>query len=1570
MVTIIHLSDLHFVRDAASFHMRKILLAEVEKAVRDRGPGEKLLIITGDFHNYLTEGYEDAIDFLNQLIDKMDIDRTQDVFVVPGNHDIGNDKDMEKCFPGDKWKMRRDSSCKTLREDWNNPKSRKISADYLEWRMESYQPYCNFVKELGIYPSDKDTYYPATVHVRNWRGKLNILHLNTTLVADGGNKDNQLADVTTASDPETWKGLKTEEIPALAIGHNHFYDLEKAQQTSLEGSYLDYNVSAYLCGDTHLVSIDASDQIIPLDGRITPERLVIPNIVCAKGMMDLSDSYSDFGYYIHEWDEETDKVKLLFHRWKKEFKTKTVLEGDDQGYRMRRTPKTAKGPAPEKTPKDPDAELKDYLKAVLESDREGHPSFAFMNAEDESGKKVGMPEIDIKCHTSDGTGSVSVSSAIQASWRKPGNHSIVITGDGGSGKTVSLFNTSIGLWSHYGIPAVYIPLYRLVTGEGKCLSVSDYLKDRFTAKWNDIEQLSERKWKRIPSMMLLLDGFNEIPGEKRRIVLGQINEWSKTHPGTQLIAVSRPMDGLNLEKELAKSPVSIELEGLDEKTIRAYLKKVGRQAPKKDSPIWSELAYPHFLMLYIKTNALYGKKNVGYPLRPRTMKSGGALMWNFLQRELLRQDNEGWVLRCAIACEYILPYLAYQMTKKYSFIVSLDQALEWINEAIDELRNPFGKLPVHLHQLANAYKRMHSSQFSIDKLPDVNWGDVVLQETGLLISKQQNGITDQEENIEYSFVHQHFRDCLAALHLVNHAEMIDNQLPDVWDRPQDNNTLDYISELIELDAFQSIWDTNRNTRPTNNVITATLLEILARKKQKELLEKPLPLNFSGMDLRDLSLAKYLGKEENLGLFEDPKLTVNTKMNLQTFVKPGHRGRVVALAETPDGLLISGSWDSTIKIWDSTTGACLRVLKGHKKEVTCLALMQNGCIVSGSLDKTLRIWDPATGECLHVLKGHRAIIDCVAILQDGCVVSGSYDKTLRIWDPATGDCLYVLKGHENVVTCLAVLPNGNIVSGSRDHTLRIWNPSMGECSHIITGHKDDITCLVVLQNRYIASGSRDKTIRIWDCVTGECRHVLNGHTEGIRILAILPNGLIVSGAWDSSIGVWDPQRGKCLSIYRSSEFGDGYMAVLRDGRIVLDTSDGELRIVDFLAYEWMEIPNAHDGMITCLFLLQDGRIVSGSWDYSMQIWDSATGECLQVINGNECDIRCLALLTDERIVSGSDDKTIRIWNSKTGKCEQTFKGYPYPITRLELLKDGHIAGASSDGTFRIWDASTGECLKEYGERADRLAQLPDGRIVIASDDKLLIHDSKTGQCLKKLKGHNRKITCLSVLNNECIVSGSWDETLRVWNPITGACLQILDGHHGFITCISVLTKERIVSGSDDGTIQIWNYKNGKCLRNLTGHKKGITCLAVLQNGRIVSGSEDCTLRIWNPSGTCWRALIGHESFITCLAILEDGRIVSGSEDQTLRIWDSTTGECLHILRGHENKVTCVAIMEDGKIVSGATDGTLRIWDTTTGENKKTIWLLESNIDWGKMDFSRAAISQEIKEALWNNGAIVK
>jgi hypothetical protein len=172
------------------------------------------------------------------------------------------------------------------------------------------------------------------------------------------------------------------------------------------------------------------------------------------------------------------------------------------------------------------------------------------------------------------------------------------------------------------------------------------------------------------------------------------------------------------------------------------------------------------------------------------------------------------------------------------------------------------------------------------------------------------------------------------------------------------------------------------------------------------------------------------------------------------------------------------------------------LEGHFREVVAIAFSPDGHLVlSGSHDGTLRLWDVASEQAVHVLEGHRSEVNACAFSPDGhLAVSGSADKTLRLWDVTSGQTLGMLQGHTDGVNACAFSPDGRtVLSASRDTTLRLWDVSSGQTLNVLEGHTDGVSaCAFSPDGRFAVSfasaitagiTAMDRTLRLWEMVSG-------------------------------------------------------------------------------------------------------------------------------------------------------------------------------------------------------------------------------------------------------------------------------------------------------------------------------------------------------------------------------------------------------------------------------------------------------------------------------------------------------
>ncbi|KAI8925381.1 WD40-repeat-containing domain protein [Entophlyctis helioformis] len=172
--------------------------------------------------------------------------------------------------------------------------------------------------------------------------------------------------------------------------------------------------------------------------------------------------------------------------------------------------------------------------------------------------------------------------------------------------------------------------------------------------------------------------------------------------------------------------------------------------------------------------------------------------------------------------------------------------------------------------------------------------------------------------------------------------------------------------------------------------------------------------------------------------EDDELDLSTNPYFM-HVLTGHSNSVRAVAGHGN-VLVSGSYDCTVRVWNIMSGECIHVFRGHREKVYTVGYSHElRRAVSGSMDASVKVWCTRTGVALFNLEGHTSLVGLLE-LSSQYIVSAAADATLRIWSPVTGACLSSLTGHAAAITCLHHDPKTNrIVSGS-DGGIKIWELS--------------------------------------------------------------------------------------------------------------------------------------------------------------------------------------------------------------------------------------------------------------------------------------------------------------------------------------------------------------------------------------------------------------------------------------------------------------------------------------------------------------------------------------------------
>jgi WD40 repeat protein len=277
---------------------------------------------------------------------------------------------------------------------------------------------------------------------------------------------------------------------------------------------------------------------------------------------------------------------------------------------------------------------------------------------------------------------------------------------------------------------------------------------------------------------------------------------------------------------------------------------------------------------------------------------------------------------------------------------------------------------------------------------------------------------------------------------------------------------------------------------------------------------------------------------------------------------GHKGAVRCMQFNGD-LLITGSADKTIKMWNLYDGRCTQTLH-DTKWVRCLRFdVPSATLVTTSMDSTqAKLWSLSTNTITHVLDVTRGWITSLQ-LSVPRLITGSLDGKIRVWDASTGSnqpCHTINSGHDSLRNiCLL---DDLVMSAGIERNLQLWDlrtptaakpsvtvesaPHGNYCvqfstrSHtvcsgsngviaiadlrapsapptLLRGHTDAVSCLQ-FSGKKLVTGSMDHTIRVWDLTTQLCANTLHGHESWVWDLQFDPDK-IVTASGDKAVKVW-------------------------------------------------------------------------------------------------------------------------------------------------------------------------------------------------------------------------------------------------------------------------------------------------------------------------------------------------------------------------------------------------------------------------------------------------------------------
>ncbi|PHT87692.1 hypothetical protein T459_09798 [Capsicum annuum] len=603
----------------------------------------------------------------------------------------------------------------------------------------------------------------------------------------------------------------------------------------------------------------------------------------------------------------------------------------------------------------------------------------------------------------------------------------------------------------------------------------------------------------------------------------------------------------------------------------------------------------------------------------------------------------------------------------------------------------------------------------------------------------------------------------------------------------------------------------------------------------------------------------------------------------------------------------------------------------------------------------------------------------AVASDESFLACACNDTIKIVDLSNASIKSTIEGDSEPVTALALSPDNNFLfSASHSRQIRVWDLDTLKCIRSWKGHEGPVMGMVCdASGGLLATAGADRKVRVWDIDGGFCTHYFKGHKGVVTSIMFHPDPnrlLLLSGGDDGSVRIWDLRRKKCLSTLEKHQSAITSMAISEDGWTLLSAGRDKACSLTylflplfFLAGQVLNLWNLHDyGCMTTIPMFESLEavcIIGPESPFAASLASSTYPQTKK-----RSDVPSINFITV------GERGLVRIWSADRALClfeqkasditvscddEDSKRGF---TSALIMPTSQELLCVTADQQFFLYYPEESEgslnlvLRKRFVGHNEEIADMKflgaeeQFLAVSTSVEQVRVYDLTSMSCSYVLAGHTDVVlcldTCVSSSGRTLIVTGSKDNTVRLWDCQSKACVGVGIGHMGAVGAVAFSKKQRsfFVSGSSDRTLKVWNLdavsdNNEESLTLKTkavvaAHDKDINSLAVSPNDSLVcSGSQDRTACIWRlPDLVSVVVLKGHKRGIWSVEFSPvDQCVMTASGDKTIKIWAISDGSCLRTFEGHTTSVLRASFLTRGtQFVSCGADGLVKLWTVKTDE----------------------------------------
>jgi WD40 repeat protein/serine/threonine protein kinase len=544
------------------------------------------------------------------------------------------------------------------------------------------------------------------------------------------------------------------------------------------------------------------------------------------------------------------------------------------------------------------------------------------------------------------------------------------------------------------------------------------------------------------------------------------------------------------------------------------------------------------------------------------------------------------------------------------------------------------------------------------------------------------------------------------------------------------------------------------------------------------------------------------------------------------------------------------------LWAQCRSAELFTVGTHEKEIYRVAFLPDGRLVCGDFDKTVKIWDPKTKTTLASAHPGGSTSD-LEISPDGSVIAAAYWAADFAFLDATNLMKKGSARFRKKVYHLAFSPRDKVFATAGPDHVALWSFTLPSPSLVWTQAFSNVTGLAFAPDGdTFAFATKDQRIFVYDATTRTMRKTMAARGEPSDVVFNPDGSLLAVSHWNGAVGIYNPATGAEIALLTNHTTWVASLAFSRaDPILATSSADQRIRLWDTRTWKQTMSLEGHLSLVDCVAVSPDGGwLASGSKDRSVRIWDLKTSALPESRNLADVSRGFAVSPKAEFLAVVNGDATLSLWDligrRETGR---------FPIgtgtTVLAASPNGTAFVLGNIPSGKVWmhriDATNSDVQIEGAIAHKSVATFSaDGQqFAISGSEQFLRVGATGGSAPVRVLKHPIDLTTEILFSHDGrqIFAANESKKLRVCDTATGEIVWDFQAHDHVINGVALDAEgRRLATSSSDETVGLWDLATRRKLGSYGKSPLGYHSVSFSRDGKRIAAAsgEGGPVKVWD------------------------------------------------------------------------------------------------------------------------------